>query len=197
MLFRTALLDRIRTGEVTLAFRRWTKPTVKAGGRLRTAVGELAIDSVIPCEAGEIGDRDAMAAGFERRDDLLAELAQRSEGDLYRIAFRFAGADPRIALRDEDDLSIAEIDAITARLARLDGRADRAWTTAVLQWIADHEGLAAREIAAALAIEKAVLKPNIRKLKDLGLTESLAVGYRLSPRGATILEALRVRPVRP
>ncbi len=66
-----------------------------------------------------------------------------------------------------------------------------------MQWIADHEGLAAREIAAALAIEKAVLKPNIRKLKDLGLTESLAVGYRLSPRGAAILEALRLRPVRP
>lgn len=197
MLFRTALLDRIRAGEVTLAFRRWKKPTVKAGGRLRTAVGELAIDSVVPCEAGEIGDHDAVAAGFAQRDDLLAAFAQRSEGELYRITFRFAGADPRIALRDRGDLATGEIDAIGARLARLDANAARPWTTAVLCHIADHEGLAAREIAAALDIGKTVLKPNIRKLKELGLTESLEVGYRISPRGAAVIEALRLRPARP
>jgi hypothetical protein len=197
MLFRTALLDRIRAGDVTLAFRRWKKPTVKPGGRLRTAVGELTIDSVARCEENDIGERDAVAAGFERRDELLAELAQRSEGDLYRIAFRFAGPDPRIALRDQGDLTAAEIDAIGARLARLDAKADRAWTAAVLCHIADHEGLAAREIAAALDIGKTILKPNIRKLKELGLTESLEVGYRISPRGAAAIAALGLRPVRP
>ncbi|HEY0595217.1 hypothetical protein [Sphingopyxis sp.] len=197
MLFRTALLDRIKAGDVTLAFRRWKKPTVKPGGRLRTAVGELAIDSVARCEESDISERDAKTAGFGGRDELLAELAQRSEGDLYRIAFRFAGADPRIALRDRGDLTAAETDAIGARLARLDASAGRRWTTAVLRHIADHEGLAAREIAAALDIGTTVLKPNIRKLKELGLTESLEVGYRISPRGAAVIEALRLRRVRP
>jgi hypothetical protein len=28
----------------------------------------------------------------------------------------------------------------------------------------------------------------VRKLKELGLTESLAVGYRLSPRGRRVLD---------
>jgi hypothetical protein len=34
-------------------------------------------------------------------------------------------------------------------------------------------------------------KLNVRKLKNLGLTESLGTGYRLSPRGAAVLERLR------
>jgi hypothetical protein len=38
MLIRMALLERIKRGEVGLAFRRWRKPTVKAGGRLRTSL---------------------------------------------------------------------------------------------------------------------------------------------------------------
>lgn len=190
MLFPMAILDKIRTGEVTLAFRRWRRPTVKAGGRLRTAVGELAIDSVAPCEETSITEDDARAAGFADRDRLLTGLRRRDEGKLYRIAVHFAGADNRVALREQDDLSSADIDTIGARLAKLDNNADRPWTIAVLQHIADHEGLAAREIAAALDIEKAVLKPNIRKLKELGLTESLETGYRLSPRGKAALERL-------
>jgi hypothetical protein len=30
----------------------------------------------------------------------------------------------------------------------------------------------------------------VRKLKELGLTESLTVGYRLSPRGAALLRVI-------
>ena len=33
-------------------------------------------------------------------------------------------------------------------------------------------------------------KRDVRRLKELGLTESLTVGYRLSPRGAAVLSAL-------
>ncbi len=36
--------------------------------------------------------------------------------------------------------------------------------------------------------ETAWFKTNVRKLKALGLTESLEVGYRLSPRGRAFLE---------
>jgi hypothetical protein len=36
-------------------------------------------------------------------------------------------------------------------------------------------------------------KLDVRKLKELGLTESLRPGYRLSPRGETVLGWLRQR----
>lgn len=39
-------------------------------------------------------------------------------------------------------------------------------------------------------MDRAQLKANVRKLKGLGLTESLTVGYRLSPRGDTVLRRL-------
>lgn len=189
MLFRAALWDRIRTGEVTLAFRRWRRPTVKAGGRLRTPIGELAIDTVERCDPGAIGDGDARAAGFAGRVALFAELDARREGDVYRIAFRLAGADPRIALRSDDRLSADEIADLSRRLDRMDA-ASAPWTRAVLTRIARNEGEAAGQIAAAFGIDKPVLKRNIRKLKELGLTESLETGYRLSPRGRALLDAL-------
>jgi hypothetical protein len=45
MPFRKKFLDGIRNGSVTLAFRRWKRPTVQDGGTLLTPVGELAIES--------------------------------------------------------------------------------------------------------------------------------------------------------
>ena len=44
------------------------------------------------------------------------------------------------------------------------------------------------ELAAAVGMERPPFKLNVRKLKGLGLTESLEVGYRLSPRGERYLE---------
>ncbi|WP_225771433.1 hypothetical protein [Inquilinus sp. Marseille-Q2685] len=38
--------------------------------------------------------------------------------------------------------------------------------------------------------EIAAFKTDVRKLKALGLTESLKVGYRLSPRGRALLERI-------
>jgi hypothetical protein len=51
MLFKQAFLDGIQAGTITLAFRRWQRPTVKAGGTLLTAVGQLAIDDVRAVDA--------------------------------------------------------------------------------------------------------------------------------------------------
>lgn len=49
----------------------------------------------------------------------------------------------------------------------------------------------AGELASLLGFEKEELKLKVRKLKELGLTESLQPGYRLSPRGRKALEMLR------
>lgn len=43
MLIRKPILEQIKLGEVTLAFRRWTRPNVMTG-TLKTAVGVLVIN---------------------------------------------------------------------------------------------------------------------------------------------------------
>jgi hypothetical protein len=188
MLFRQDVLRRIAEGDVTLAFRRWRRPTVKAGGTLRTRVGVLAIDSVEKVEEDQVTDADARRAGAEDREALLAGL--RPEGTLYRVEFRLAGPDPRIALRERSDISPEERAAIEARLARLDAASRHGpWTAAVLELIAERPATRAPDLAASLGRETAPFKADVRKLKELGLTESLLVGYRLSPRGRAYLSA--------
>lgn len=187
MLFRKAILDQIAEGAVTLAFRRWTKPTVKAGGRLRTASGVLSIDAVDVTDAEDISLQDAHRAGFTTREALLAELDARPDGSLYRIAFHRAGDDPRLSLRDEATLAKVDRAAIAERLARFDETADQSWTEPTLRLIASRDGITAAEISERVGMDKLKLKVRIRKLKELGLTESLTVGYRLSPRGRSFL----------
>ena len=46
MLINADDFEAIVSGRVDTAFRRWIKPTVKAGGTLTTAAGVLAIDAV-------------------------------------------------------------------------------------------------------------------------------------------------------
>ena len=182
MLFRQDVLRRIGDGEVTLAFRRWWRPTVKAGGTLRTRVGVLAIESVVVVGEDEVKDADARRAGAESREALLREGPQ--ERPLYRIEFRLAGPDPRIALRERADISPGERAEIDARLSRLDAASRHGpWTRKVLELIAARPGTRAPDLAASLGRETAPFKADVRKLKELGLTESLQIGYRLSPRG--------------
>ncbi len=51
-------------GTVTLAFRRWQRPTVTTGGTLKTAVGVLAIDEVVEINENSITAEDAARAGY-------------------------------------------------------------------------------------------------------------------------------------
>lgn len=183
MLFKAPVLAAIAEGKVDLAFRRWRKPTVKAGGTLTTPVGVLAIDAIAVVAPETISDADAVRAGYADAAEALAAL--EGEAPIHRIAFRLIGEDPRRALRL--DVSSAALDEIETRLARLDARGP--WTAAVLELIAAHPGVRAPDLAARLGRETLAFKIDVRKLKALGLTESLEVGYRLSPRG----HALRTR----
>ncbi len=188
MLLTRRILDAVRDGTVTLAFRRWRRPTVRAGGRLRTAIGVLAIESVDPIDEDAIRDRDAHRAGFASRDALLASLAAPRPGSvLYRIGLRYAGPDPRQALRDRAPAT-GELAEVRRRLARLDAASRHGpWTDRVLRLIAAQPGVRAAELAAAAGRETLAFKADVRKLKELGLTESLEVGYRLSPRGRAVV----------
>ena len=192
MLFRSTDLERIAAGEVTAAVRRWRRPTVRTGGTLTTPVGVLAIDEVRLVDASDLTEKDALDAGAVSLADLLEDPALRREGTLHLIRFHLAGSDPRIALRDDDRLDDAELDAVTSRLARMDARSTHgAWTTDTLTTIETRPGVRAGDLAASLGRPTQPFKADVRKLKALGLTESLEVGYRLSPRGRRVLAAIR------
>jgi hypothetical protein len=166
---------------------------VKSGGTLRTAVGELAVGSVDAITARNITARDAIRAGYASRVELLRDLAKfRADGQLYRIEVRLAGPDPRVALRQRAELGDEELAEITRRLARYDAASKHGpWTMETLELIERLPATLAADIAATVGREKAPFKTDVRKLKELGLTESLEVGYRLSPRGRAFVERLR------
>ncbi len=191
MLLKRDTLEGIAEARITLAFRRWKRPTVRTGGELRTAIGVLAIDAVDAIKEADITDEDARLAGYPARAALTAELNRRPEGGLYRVALHLAGDDPRAALREQDALDEDVVATIAARLDRFD-RSSRhgPWTETVLRLIADRPGVRAPDLAASLGRDTQRFKRDVRKLKELGLTESLETGYRLSPRGRAWLAAL-------
>jgi len=83
---------------------------------------------------------------------------------------------------------------IVAKLTEMDRRRRTGpWTRQHLELIEARPAELAETIAASIGREKRPFKADIRRLKELGLTESLRVGYRLSPRGVAVLEALRAR----
>jgi len=73
MLFRKDFLEGIRMGAITVEFRRWRRPSVRAGGTPLTPVGQLSIESVEPVTPNRITADDARRAGYESRDMLLEE----------------------------------------------------------------------------------------------------------------------------
>jgi hypothetical protein len=189
MLFQQRLWAGLADGTVTVTFRRWRRPRARAGAWHRTAAGLLAVDAVTVVDPAAITEDDARSAGFASLAELLRQLDRHGDGPVWRVDFHHAGADPREALRRADDLSEEELAGLLGRLARLD-RAGRAgpWTTATLRLIAERPGVRAADLAAAAGRERLPFKTDVRKLKELGLTESLEVGYRLSPRGRALLD---------
>lgn len=191
MLFPRPVLDGIASGEITLAYRRWDRPRVRAGSRLRTSIGLVEVRAIDRVDLDEVTDADARRAGHADRADLRRILGRFGDGPVYRIAVRYAGSDPRASLRESADLSDPEVAALRDRLARLDRSSPRGpWTVAVLRLIAANPGVRAPDLAATMGRETLPFKVDVRKLKEMGLTESLRVGYRLSPRGEALLARL-------
>jgi hypothetical protein len=192
MLFRSEFLEGIRNGDVSLAFRRWRRPSVQAGGTLLTPVGLLSIQSVVQVAPEQISMAEANRAGYQPRKVLLDELRARAGGEVYRIELGPLRPDPRIALRMAEVVTEAEIQDLQMRLRRLDSRAlNGAWTCRILEVLKVHPGVRAGDICDLVGQAKEHFKMNVRKLKNLGLTESLGTGYRLSPRGEALLRSLR------
>ncbi len=181
-------------GTVTHTYRRWSVVRVRPGSRMRTRVGVVEVTAVDAVEADAITEHDARGAGFRSAAAARAWIARRGEGDLYRVALRRVGDDPRVVLREDDALDEAAVGEIRARLGRMDRAAPEPWTRAYLELVAANPGVVARELAARIGMERDPFKIRVRRLKELGLTESLDVGYRISPRGRTYLDATTSSP---
>jgi hypothetical protein len=191
MLIQARFADSIASGAVTLTFRRWKRAQVVAGNTYRTAAGRIVVDAVDVVDPARISDADAERAGFSSRVELLAGLPGAFELPTYRIRFRPAdGPDPRAILAATVTLSDDDVAELRLRLGRLDRVSSHgSWTAAVLQTIAERPGVRAADLAASFGRETQAFKVDVRKLKNLGLTSSLEIGYRLSPRGEAYLAA--------
>lgn len=188
VLIRRAELDAILDGRVDLAFRRWTTARVRQGTRLRTAIGLVEVTALDETTVDALTEADARRSGSASLDELRAFLAAHPARPVFRIGLRYAGPDPRVALREEDDLGDDERARLTARLRRFDHASPRGpWTAAALEIVRRRPGVRAADLALELGVETLVFKRDVRKLKELGLTESLETGYRLSPRGRAFL----------
>lgn len=187
-------LKAIREGKLKLAYRNWKRSTLKPGSTQLTAYGQLMIDEVAPVPESDITEATARESGYPTKAALMKELARRAGGQLYRIRFHYLGEDPRIALRENSEISGEEMTAILKKLASLDKHsAIGPWTKKVLTAIGRHPEEKAGDLAIAMHMDKDWLKLNVRKLKNLGLTESMKIGYRLSPRGEEVLAAMKLQ----
>jgi hypothetical protein len=193
MLMQMRFREAIERGDVTLTFRRWKRPQVVAGNTYRTAAGRIVVDAVDVVDPGRITAADAKRAGFVSRAELLGELRGSPDLPTYRVRFHPAGdPDPRSELAASAALSTDEVADISRRLARLDrASAHGSWTHAVLSTIAARPAVRAADLAVGFGRETQPFKLDVRKLKNLGLTLSLDVGYRLSPRGEAYLAAVQ------
>jgi hypothetical protein len=198
VLFSRDAWPGLADGSITVTFRRWARAQAKVGSRHRVNGLELEIDAVAQVAPAAISPADARRAGAADREALLRRLAGRKpfgDGELvWRVDFHLAGRDQRRVLGEEAALSAADRAEIDRRLDRLDAaRATGPWTRDVLRLIASRPATVSTELAATLGRERAEFKVDVRKLKALGLTESLEVGYRISPRGQAYLDGLAGR----
>lgn len=194
MLFKQQHLEGIQAGTISLAFRKWQRPTVKKGSLIKTAVGQLEIIDILPVEENTITESDAYQAGYLTKADLLKVLNHKIQGVCYKIMVRYHAPDPRIKLRSQTHLTNDQFQLITAQLNKLD-RSSKvgAWTSLVMFTIEKNPEVRAVDLAEKLGLEKTWLKLNIRKLKNLGLTISHDTGYSLSPLGLTLLNEQKIR----
>ena len=194
LLFQRRFWAPIRSGKIRVTFRAWRTRRVSSGKTYRCGgIGRLLVRQVDPVAFGDLTPRDARAAGFPSIDDLRDALQAggiriTKRTRVWRICFRTveeAQASP--AGRP----SAAAVRKTLERLSQIDRRSRRGpWTTAVLRIIRDCPGVVSTELAYRLGKERKSFKSDVRRLKELGLTRSLAVGYELTPLGKAVLDKL-------
>jgi hypothetical protein len=194
MLFAGSDRDGVANGKITAAYRRWAEARVVEGRIYRTNAGRIQIDSVRQVNPDLIDDNDADVAAADRRNakDVRRRLRGADDQPTFLVKFHLVeGPDPRDELAAQSELSPDDLEELRTRLAGFDEFSKQGpWTTATLRLIQSKPATRAADLAAELGRETAPFKLDVRKLKNLGLTYSLEVGYQLSPRGTAYLAAL-------
>jgi hypothetical protein len=187
VLLNRATAEGIAVGSITLVLRRWDAPRAKPGGTQRTVTGTIRVDDVTEYPARyRVTAAQARAAGYPDAMTAQKELNRRPARHTYVIAVSYLAPDERPELASDDRLSDTDVSAISARLDRWDA-ATEPWTRQYLKMIGDNEAVRAPDLAARVGLDVPRFKRRVRQLKGLGLTISLDVGYRLSPRGRAYL----------
>lgn len=92
MLIKLEVLEAIQRGEVTVQFRRWSRPSVRAGGTLKTRIGLLRIGNIDTMQPEDVTSEDARRAGFADLAAFRRWLDTMKPGTLFqRIEVSFAG----------------------------------------------------------------------------------------------------------
>jgi len=178
----------VRDGTVTLAYRRWKKQDVEPGRRFTTAAGMVRVESVELVDPDAITDEEARQAGWPDAVRLRKRLNPDESLPTYRVRLAWDGEDPRIALREDADLTADDVAALDTRLERLDRASSHGpWTMATLDLIGRYPQRRAPDLAEMVGRDTGPFKLDVRKLKAMGLTRSFAVGYEISPRGRAYL----------
>jgi hypothetical protein len=189
-LFNARDHERVVRGDLTVTWRLWKYAHVRPGRVYPTGFGGgHAIDDVRAVRVTDITDADAQEAGLADAAALV-ELARAHTGAqvsedtiLYRVRFHYVPelpAKPALPLEE-----------ISRRLQRLDQNSRWGeWTEPALRLIEENPGVVSTVLAAEIGQPRPEFKTNVRKLKALGLTNSLEVGYELSELGQTYLDSL-------
>jgi hypothetical protein len=202
MLFQQRFLDGIRDGSITLAFRRWQRPSVRAGGTLLTPVGQLTITSLSKVALRDISKADARRAGYESLDELHAALHDRTRGEIYRIELGSLRPDPRIALRKAATLTAEETRDLITRLQRLDDHAPRPWTLRTLELIRSRPGVRWRLMPCApsgqghLQTERQKVEGPWPDRKPRGRLQAVATRARVPAQNLAVIPTRTMRGVR-
>lgn len=167
---------------------RWRRLSRGRAERLATPAGTRnGVGIIERLRAGDLTDSDARSSGFDHAQGLRTLLGDPSSDEQpTRVDFQAEHVvDPHLELRNRvlDDATLADLQR---RLSRLDalrpaldpGRAGR---------IRSQPGTRAADLARQSGRETLPFKADVRKLKSLGLTRSLEVGYDLSSLGAAFL----------
>ena len=93
MVFSQELRDDVLAGEITVSFRLWKRPKVKAGGRYPVGPGQdmIQVDSIELVPFAGITDADVRRAGEPDRETLRRRAAHAGpivdDTLLYRVEF--------------------------------------------------------------------------------------------------------------
>jgi hypothetical protein len=191
MLFQRRFHERIVNGEIRCTVRIWQRTHVKVGGRYALGRGAVVVDKIYETRLDDITPALARRCGFESLVDLM-KVAKHGPGErVFVIDFHYDKAGTRPAPATAA-VSAQEIAELIQRLEAMDRRSRGGpWTAATLRAIASRPRVLAARLAASLGRPRDELKRDVRKLKKLGLTFSLEIGYRLTPKGEAVVEAIK------